>query len=104
MTRETAKKMIKGHPFSRQDTARKDIEERAYVETELVPVFELDGNNYQYTAMYKFRINDGEYVYGRAMTIDELCRMQAAASLGDVFRIMYLKESRIIIEIEAVDD
>ena len=38
MTRETAKRMIKGHPFSRQAEAKKDIDERDYVFTQIVPV------------------------------------------------------------------
>lgn len=104
MTRETAKKMIKGHPFSRQDIAKKDIDERAYVSVEIVPQFEIDGNNYQFTIMYKIRLDDDEYIYGRAMSIDELCKMQSAAANGEVFSIMYLKNSRIIIEIEERDD
>ncbi len=100
MTKDTAKRMIKGHPLKRQQEAQRDIDERAYIEERLVPVFELDGNNYQFTAMYRFRANDGEYVFGRAMSIDELCAMQAAAARGEVFRIVYLKGSRIIAEIE----
>ena len=52
--------------------------------------------------MYKIRISDGEYVFGRAMSIDELCRLQAEAARGEEFRIMYLRQSRIIIEIETV--
>ena len=100
MTRETAKRMIKGHPFSRQEQAREDIDEKDYVSVEMVPVFELDGNNFQFTAMYKIRLEDGGYIYGRAMTIDELCRLQQSAARGEVFRIMYLRKSRIIIEIE----
>lgn len=104
MTRETAKRMIKGHPFSRQAEAKKDIDERDYVYIEKVPVFELDGNNYQFTVMYKFRADDGEYIYGRAMSIDELCKMQEAASRGEVFSITYLSRSRIIVEIEEKND
>lgn len=104
MTRETAKKMIKGHPPRRQETARKDIDERAYITTEIVPVFELDGNTFSFTAMYKIRIADGDYIYGKAFSIDELCKMQQSAANGEVFRIMYLKNSRIIIEIEERDD
>ncbi len=104
MTRETAKKMIKGHPFSRRDKAKADIDERDYVSIRIVPVFELDGNNYQFTVMYKIRIEDGGYIYGRAMGIDEFCKMQEAASRGEVFDIMYLRTSRIIIELEEHDD
>ena len=92
--------MIKGHPFSRQSVAREDIDERDYIFTEIVPVFELDGNNYQFTVMYKFRADDGEYIYGRAMSIDELCRMQQNAQRGEVYSVTYLRRSRIIIEIE----
>lgn len=100
MTRETAIRMLKGHPFERQAKGREDIDNRAWESIELIPVFELDGNNYQFTAMYKIMLPDGGYVFGRAMTIDELCTMQAAASRGEVFCIMYLTGSRIIIEIE----
>ena len=60
MTRETAKRMIKGHPRDRQQTAQRDIEERDYVTEKIIPIFELDGNNYQFTAMYKFKAADGE--------------------------------------------
>lgn len=104
MTRETAKKMIKGHPLKRQESAREDIEERAYVTLEIVPIFELDGNNFSFSAMYKIRLDDGNYIYGRAANIDSLCKMQISAANGEVFRIMYLKNSRIIIEIEERDD
>ena len=104
MTKEYARKMIKGHPFQRQAAAEKDIDNRDYVQTELVPVFELDGNNFQFTAMYKMRLDDGEYIYGRAMTIDELCKMQQSAAGGSVFAVTYLKNSRIIVEIEPKDD
>ncbi len=103
MTRETARKMIKGHPFQRQTEAEKDIENRDYINIKVVPVFELDGNNFQFTAMYKIRLDDGEYIYGRAMTIDELCRMQQKAASGEEFMITYLRRSRIIVEIEADD-
>lgn len=103
MTRETAKRMIKGHPLARQAVAKKDIEERAYCTEELVPVFELDGNSFQFTALYRFRAQDGEYVFGRAMSLSELCSMQQQAAAGEVFRIVYLKSSRIIVEIEERD-
>ena len=104
MTRETAKRMLKGHPLSRRQKAVRDIDERAYIETELVPVFELDGGNYRFDALYKLRADDGEYIYGRAMSLDELCKMQAAAARGEFFHIMYLEQSRIIVEIEDRDD
>ncbi len=104
MTRETAKRMIKGHSLSRRELAKKDIDERDYISIETVPVFEIDGNNYQFTVIYKFRIDDGEYIYGRAMSIDELCRMQEMAARGQVFSVTFLKRSRIIVEIEEKDD
>ncbi len=104
MTRETAKRMIKGHSAKRQQQAMKDIDERAYIEEEIVPVFELDGSSFRFDAPYRFRASDGEYIFGRAMSVEELCRMQAAAARGEIFRIMYLKTSRIIIEIEERDD
>ncbi len=100
MTRETAKRMIKGHPFDRQAVARRDIDERDYIYEEMVPVFELDGNNYQFTVMYKCRAEDGGYIYGRAMSIDEFCRMQEDAARGEAFSVTYLNRSRIIVEIE----
>ena len=37
VTRETAKRMIKGHPLSRQEIAKKDIEEKAYISLQIVP-------------------------------------------------------------------
>lgn len=104
MTRETAKRMIKGHPLSRRQKALRDIDERAYIEDELVPVFELEGGNYRFDALYRFRASDGEYIYGRAMSLDELCRMQSGAARGEVFHIIYLEQSRIIVEIEERDD
>ena len=100
MTRETAKRMLKGHPLSRRQAAVRDIDERAYIETELVPVFELDGGNFRFDALYKLRADDGQYIYGRALSLEELCNMQAAAARGEIFRIMYLEQSRIIVEIE----
>lgn len=102
MTRETAKRMIKGHPLDRQRKAQRDIEERDYLEEEIVPVFELDGGNYRFDALYRFRAADGEYIFGRAMSLDELCRMQADAARGEAFRVVYLRTSRIIVEIETV--
>lgn len=100
MTREMAKRMIKGHTFSRQADAQRDIDERDYVYTDIVPVFEIDGNNYQFSVMYKFRADDGEYIYGRALSIEEFCKMQAEAAKGEVFSVTYLNRSRIIVEIE----
>lgn len=104
MTRETAKRMIKGHPLQRREKAKLDIEQRAYEQLSSVPQFELDGSSYRFDALYKFRAPDGEYLYGRAITLDELCRMQAAAAAGEVFRVVYLKSSRIIVEIEEEND
>ncbi len=103
VTRETAKRMIKGHPLSRQEIAKKDIEEKAYISLQIVPVFEIDGNNYQFTIIYKFRAEDGEYIYGRAMSVDELCKMQQCAARGEVFAVTYLEKSRIIVEIESME-
>ena len=103
MTRETAKKQIRGFPLKLQALAQKDIDERAYVTTELVPVFEMEDGYYQMTVNYKIRLKDG-YVHGKALCMDEFVKMHNAAQYGEVFRIMYLKESGIILEIETRDD
>ncbi len=100
MTAETAKRMIKGQPWERRQKAQKDIEERAYVEETLVPVFELEGNCYQMAVPYRFRAADGEYVFGRAWSLDEFIRLHQAADEGRAFRVMYLKNARIIVELE----
>ena len=103
MTRETAKRKIRGFPLKRQSIAKEDIENRAYITTELVPVFEIEDGYYQMTVNYKIRLEDG-YIYGKALSLDEFAKMQASAQRGEVFRIMYLEKSRIIIEIEERDD
>lgn len=103
LTRETAKKQIKGFPFAKQAAAKKDIDNRAYVSVEIVPVFEIEDGYFQMTVNYKIRLDDG-YIYGRAMSIDEFAKMHDAAARNEVFSIMYLETSRIIIEIEERDD
>lgn len=103
MTRETAKRRIKGFPLKRQSVAREDIENRAYITVETVPVFEMEDGYYQMTVNYKIRLEDG-YIYGKALSVNEFAEMHDAAQRGEVFRIMYLERSRIIIEIEERDD
>ena len=103
MTRETAKRRIKGFPFKLQSIAKEDIDERAYVSVETVPLFEIEDGYYQMTVNYKIRLDDG-YIYGKASCIDEFVKMHEAAARGEVFSIMYLKRSRLIIEIEDRDD
>lgn len=103
MTRETAKKKIRGFPLKLQALAKKDIDERAYITTESVPVFEIENGYYQMTVNYKIKLEDG-YIYGKAMSLDDFVKMHDAAERGEVFTIMYLKSSRIIIEIEERDN
>lgn len=103
MTRETAKRKIKGFPLSRQSIAKEDIEKRAYVSIEIVPVFEMDDGYFQMTVNYKIKLDDG-YIYGKSLSIEEFAKMHDAADRGEVFSIMYLEKSRIIIEIEERDD
>ncbi len=103
MTRETAKKCIKGYPFERQAAAKEDIDRRAYVTAELVPVFEIESGYYQMKVNYKIRLADG-YIYGKAPSMDDFVRMHESAARGEVFRILYLEKSRIILEIEERDD
>ena len=99
MTRETAKRKIKGFPLSLQAIAREDIEKRDYVTTELVPVFELESGYYQMTVNYKIRLDDG-YIFGKALSIDDFVKMHESSARGEIFTVMYLRKSRIIIEIE----
>lgn len=103
MTRETAKKKIRGFPLKLQALAKKDIDERSYISIELVPLFEIENGYYQMTVNYKIRLEDG-YIYGKAPSIDDFVKMHDAAERGEVFSVMYLKSSRIIIEIEERDD
>ena len=103
MTRETAKKKIRGFPLKLQSLAKKDIEERAYETVELTPVFEMEDGYFQMTVNYKIRLPDG-YIFGKASGVDEFARMHQAADRGEVFTILYLRSSRIILEIEERDD
>ena len=103
MTRETAKRRIKGFPFKLQSIAKEDIDERAYVSVETVPLFEMEDGYYQMTFNYKIRLEDG-YIYGKAPSLDDFVKMHDAAERGEVFSVMYLRSSRIIIEIEERDD
>lgn len=100
MTRETARKKIKGFPLHLQDIAKKDIDERLYVETELVPVFEMCDGYYQMTVNYKIALPDEGYIYGKAVSIEEFAKFHDAAERGEIFRILYLKNAKIILEIE----
>ena len=54
------------------------------------------------TVNYKIRLDDG-YIYGRAQSLEDFVKLHDAAERGEVFRIMYLQKSRIIIEIEERD-
>lgn len=103
MTRETAKKQIKGFPLSMQSIAKEDIDNRAYITTEITPIFEMEHGYYQMTVNYKIKLEDG-YIYGKALSIEEFIKMHNAAARGEIFSIMYLEKSRIIIEIEERDD
>ena len=103
MTRETAKKKIKGFPYQLQAIAKEDIDNRAYITTECVPVFEIEHGYYQMTVNYKIKLEDG-YIYGKALSLDDFVKLHDAAARGEVFTIMYLEKSRIILEIEERDD
>lgn len=102
MTKDTALRMIKGFPLKLKALAKEDIDERAYVSTELTPVFEIESGYYQMTVNYKIRLEDG-YIYGKAQSLDDFVKLHYAAERGEIFRIMYLKRARIIIEIEERD-
>ncbi len=102
MTRETAKRKIKGFPLRLQSIAKEDIDKRAYINTEFVPIFELEDGYYQMTVNYKIKLSDG-YIFGKAACLDDFVKMHEAAVRGEIFRIMYLEKSRIIIEIEERD-
>ena len=75
MTRETAKRKIRGFPLQRQAIAKKDIENRDYITTELVPIFEIESGYYQMQVNYKIRLEDG-YIYGKAPCLDDFVKMQ----------------------------
>lgn len=99
MTRETAKRKIKGFPLAMQSVAKEDIENRAYKTVEIVPLFEMEDGYFQMTVNYKIKLDDG-YIHGKALSIEEFAKMHDEAARGEVFTIMYLEKSRIIIEIE----
>ena len=103
MTRETARKKIRGFPQKLRATAEKDIDNRDYVSAELVPVFEIEDGYYQMTVNYKIRLEDG-YIFGKALSLDDFIKMHNAADRGEVFSILYLRNARIILEIEERDD
>lgn len=102
MTKDTAKKLIKIYPLLKRSAAEKDIDEKAFEEITIVPVFELDGNCYQFTADYKIKLSDG-YIYGRAMSLEEFSNLHRAASEGKKFKILYLKNARLILELEEIN-
>lgn len=103
MTRETAKRLIRGFPLALQDKAKRDIDERLYVETTLVPLFELDNGYFQMSVNYKIKLDDG-YVYGKSVSIEEFAKFHEEAARGEVFRLLYLKNARIILECEELKD
>ena len=100
MTRETARRIIRGFPLNVQDKAKNDIDERLYEEIEIVPVFEMCDGYFQMTVNYRIKLPDGEYVYGKASGIEEFAKFHDEAEKGEVFRILYLKNARIILECE----
>lgn len=102
MTRETAKRKIRGFSLQRQSAAKEDIDNRAYKSIEIVPLFEMEDGYFQMTVNYKIKLDDG-YIYGKALSIEEFAKMHDEAERGEVFSIMYLEKSRIIIEIEERD-
>lgn len=102
MTRETAKRKIRGFSLQRQSIAKEDIDNRAYKSIEIVPLFEMEDGYFQMTVNYKIKLDDG-YIYGKALSIEEFAKMHDEAERGEVFSIMYLEKSRIIIEIEERD-
>lgn len=103
MTRESAKKKIKGFPLKLQSIAKEDIENRAYKTIEIVPRFEMEDGYYQMTVNYKIKIDD-RYIYGKALSIEEFIRLHNESEKGEVFTITYLDKSGIILEIEEKDD
>ncbi len=103
MTRETAKKKIRGFPLKLQTMARQDIEKRAYCTIETVPLFEMEDGYFQMTVNYKIKVGE-RYIFGKALTIEEFIRMHEEAQRGEVFTITYLEQSGIILEIEERDD
>ncbi len=104
MTRETAKRIIRNFPLAWQDQARKDIDERLYVETTLVPLFELDDGYFQMDVNYKIKLPDVGYVYGKSVSIEEFAKFHEEAARGEVFRLLYLKNAKIILECEELKD
>lgn len=100
MTRETAKRKIRGFPLSLKSKANEDIENRAYITIKTVPLFEIENGYYQMTVNYKIKLEDG-YIYGKALGVEEFAKMHDMAVRGDVFTITYLEKSRIILEIES---
>lgn len=100
MTKEIALRQIKGFPLDMRDVAKDDVDRRAYKTVELIPTFELWGNCYQMTVLFKIRIPSGEELYGKAMNIDQFVEMHNSAERGEHFTITYLEKSKIIVEIE----
>ena len=103
MTRETAKKKIRGFPLKLQSIAKEDIEKRAYITIDIVPLFEMEDGFYQFTVNYKINIGN-KYLYGKALSLDEFIRLRTEANNGEVFTITYLEQSGIILEIEEKND
>ncbi len=103
MTRETAKRKIRGFPLKLQSIAKEDIEKRAYVTINMVPFFEMEDGYFQMSVNYKIKVGD-RYIYGKAHSIDEFIKLHNEAENGEVFTITYLEKSGIILEIEERDD
>lgn len=100
MTKEYALKQIKGFPLDMRDAAKDDIDRRAYKTAEVVPIFELWGNCYQMSVYYKFRLPDGKELFGKAANISAFTEMHEIAARGESFKVTYLENSGIILEIE----
>lgn len=100
MTKEYALKQIKGFPLDMRDTAKDDIDRRAYRTIEVIPTFEIWGNCYQMSIYYKFKLPDGKELYGKAANISVFTEMHEIAARGESFTVTYLEKSGIIIEIE----
>lgn len=101
MTREYALRQLKGLPLDMRDAAKKDIDIKAYKEVKITPSFEIWGNCYQVSIYYKFKLQSGKELFGRAANMSVFCEMAEAARRGEVFSVTYLEGSGVVLEIEA---
>lgn len=102
MTRETAKRLLKIYPLIKRSEAQEDIDEKAFITKEIIPVFEIDGNCYQFTVDYKIKLDDG-YIYGRTESIEKFAMLHGSAQKGRKFTVTYTEKSRLILEIEETE-